>query len=143
MASSKVASAKALATSGTGLLLDTHAFLWWLAGDPQLPAAARRKILATARIHVSAASVWEITTKARLGKLPGALAVAADVAACIAAQSFLPLDITTAHAQRAGSLPGPHRDPFDRMLVAQALTDGLEMVSNEAIFDLYGVRRVW
>ena len=127
----------------TALLLDTHAFLWWLDGDKQLPVAVRRRILATSRVHVSAASAWEITTKARLGKLPGALDVAADVSACILGQSFVPLDITVSHAQRAGDLVSAHRDPFDRMLIAQAQVEDLVLVSNEIIFDQYGIRRLW
>lgn len=125
------------------LLLDTHAFLWWLDGDAQLPVAVRRRIISADLVHVSAASAWEITTKARLGKLPGALAVAADVSGCVLQQAFLSLDITVAHAQRAGNLAGPHRDPFDRMLIAQAQTDDLVLVSNEAIFDHYGINRLW
>lgn len=127
----------------TALLLDTHAFLWWLEGDKQLPVAVRRRILATSRVHVSAASAWEITTKARLGKLPGALDVAADVSGCILGQSFVPLDITVSHAQRAGDLGGTHRDPFDRMLIAQAQVEDLVLVSNEMVFDQYGIRRLW
>ncbi len=129
--------------SQSPLLLDTHAFLWWLQGDRQLPLAVRRRIMATPRVHVSAASAWEITTKARLGKLPGALAVAADVSACILSQSFTPLDVTVSHAQRAGDLGGTHRDPFDRMLIAQAQVEDLVLVSNETLFDPYGVRRLW
>jgi PIN domain nuclease of toxin-antitoxin system len=90
------------------LLLDTHAFLWWLDGDRRLSVNARRAIANDSNaILVSAVSAWEITTKARLGKLPGATDVAADVAACVAGQGFLSLDITLLHAQRAGRLPEP------------------------------------
>lgn len=94
-------------------------------------------------VNLSAASVWEITTKARLGKLPDATAVAADVPAASASQGFSQLSITAAHAQRAGSLPGPHRDPFDRMLVAQAQFEGLSVVSIDTVFDDYRVTRLW
>src|SRR2546428_11834987 len=80
-------------------------------------------------VFLSAASVWEITTKARLGKLPRALAVAADVPAAMASQGFAPLSITAAHAQRAGAPPRSPRDPFDRMLGAQADLAGLPIVS--------------
>jgi PIN domain nuclease of toxin-antitoxin system len=126
------------------LLLDTHTFLWWLDGDRRLPATARRQIADERNvILISAASAWEITTKARLGKLPGALDVAADVAAAAASQGFTALDITILHAQRAGRLPGDHRDPFDRMLVAQAQLEDLPIVSNETVFDGYGVNRIW
>ena len=126
------------------LLLDTHAFLWWLDGDEQLPVHARDAI---ADMHndvlISAASVWEITTKFRIGKLPGAAEVAADVPKCVVEQGFESLSISERHAQRAGALAGPHRDPFDRMLIAQASIDNLVLVSNETLFDAYGVQRLW
>jgi PIN domain nuclease of toxin-antitoxin system len=92
---------------------------------------------------VSAASAWEISTKVRLGKLPGAIEVGAELPAILREQNFEPLPITIAHAVRAGNLPGPHRDPFDRMLVAQAQDEDLALVSNDRVFDAYGVRRVW
>ena len=92
---------------------------------------------------MSAASVWEITTKARLGKLPRATAVAADVPACLESQGFVPLPITVHHAQRAWALAGRHRDPFDRMLIVQAQAEGVPIASNETIFDDYGVTRLW
>ena len=126
------------------LLLDTHTLLWWLDGDRRLPRKARAAIGDDANtILVSAASAWEITTKARLGKLPGATEVAADVAGCLASQAFSSLDITILHAQRAGRLPGDHRDPFDRMLIAQAQLEDVPIVSNDAVFDAYGVTRLW
>jgi PIN domain nuclease of toxin-antitoxin system len=126
------------------LLLDTHALLWWLDGDRRLPPRVRALVGEPANeVLVSAASVWEIATKARLGKLPRALDVAADVPACIQDQGFVPLAITVDHAQRAGAWPGPHRDPFDRMLIVQAQAEGVPIVSNEAIFDHYGVTRLW
>lgn len=126
------------------VLVDTHAFLWWLAGNPGLPEAARAVIDdSDNNVLVSAASAWEITTKHRLGKLPGADIVAGDVMAAIEDHGFEPLAITVAHAERAGRLPGSHRDPFDRMLIAQALAHDLPLVSNESLFDRYGVRRIW
>jgi PIN domain nuclease of toxin-antitoxin system len=126
------------------ILLDTHALLWWLDGDPRLSKRARAAIAdARTTCLVSAASAWEITTKARLGKLPGALEVAADVGGCVRSQQFTPLDITMDHAQRAGSLPGEHRDPFDRMLIAQAHAENVPLVSSDAVFDSYGVVRIW
>jgi PIN domain nuclease of toxin-antitoxin system len=125
-------------------LLDTHAFLWWLQGDARLSQRARAVLeRADSEVFVSAATAWEITTKARLGRLPDALDVAADVLGAIVGQGFSPLDITTIHAQRAGALPGLHRDPWDRMLIAQAQSEGLALVTNEALFDEYGVPRVW
>ena len=126
------------------LLLDTHAFLWWLTDSPRLSEPARQAIAAeTNEVLVSAASAWEITTKHRLGRLPNAEAVASDVKGVIARQDFDELPISVDDAARAGSLPGPHRDPFDRMLIAQALLGNLVLVSNEALFDQYGVRRLW
>ena len=126
------------------LLLDTHALLWWLDGDRRLSRKARTAIGAEINsVIVSAASAWEITTKARLGKLPGAIDVAADVAGCVAGQGFSTLDITILHAQRAGRLPGDHRDPFDRMLIAQAQLEDLSLVSDDRVFDTYGVTRFW
>lgn len=126
------------------LLLDTHAFLWWLAGDLQLSVAARKAIGNEENtVFVSAASAWEITTKHRLGKLPRAGALAADVAGTILDQSFVSLPISVRHGQAAGALPGPHRDPFDRMLIAQAMIETLTLVTNEQIFDSYRVARLW
>jgi PIN domain nuclease of toxin-antitoxin system len=126
------------------LLLDTHALLWWLDGDRRLPGRVRVVLgEPTNEVLVSAASVWEITTKARLGKLPGAADVAADVPACIESQGFVALPITVHHAQRAGALRGPHRDPFDCMLIVQAQAEGVPVASNESIFDDYGVTRLW
>ncbi len=126
------------------ILLDTHAFLWWLAGSDRLSAVALDAIADPGNdILISAASAWEITTKHRLGKLPGADVVVQDVAGCIASQGFQELPISVRNGERAGRLPGPHRDPFDRMLIAQALTFDFPLVSIEAIFDRYGVNRVW
>ena len=126
------------------LLLDTHAFLWWSINDGRLSQAARRAIADDDNdVLISAASVWEITTKHRLGKLPGTDLIAADIAGAIADQRFDTLAITVDDATRAGALPGPRRDPFDRMLIAQALAHNLVFVSNETRFDRYDVRRLW
>jgi PIN domain nuclease of toxin-antitoxin system len=125
-------------------LLDTHAFLWWLDGDPSLSQRALDYIEKDqGAVLVSAASAWEIATKHRLGKLPRAGDVAVDVAGCIRAQGFASLSVTVAHGQRAGALPGFHRDPFDRMLIAQAILEDCVLISNESIFDRYGVARLW
>lgn len=126
------------------LLLNTHAFLWWLAGSRRLSANARAAIEDDANdVLVSAATAWEIATKHRLGKLPQAGLVARDVPGAVANQGFEELAITVNDAQRAGQLPGPHRDPFDRMLIAQAVVHGLALVSVETVFDSYGVNRLW
>ena len=126
------------------VLLDTHALLWWLAGDDALPATARALIADPANeVYVSAASAWEVSTKHRLGKLPGAGPLAVDFAREIEQQGFLPLPITLAHGQDAGALTLGLRDPFDRMLIAQALAERMVLVSNETAFDAAGVVRVW
>jgi len=126
------------------LLLDTHAFLWWLAGHSSLPVRVRAEIdTSGSDVFVSAASAWEIATKYRLGKLPQAELVASDVLLNVESQQFTPLPISVKHGQLAGALPGHHRDPFDRMLIAQAITEDLVLVSNERAFDAYGVRRLW
>ncbi len=112
------------------LLLDTHIFLWWLFDDVRLPTQIRAAIsLPTNQIFVSAASVWEIATKYRLGKLPEATQVAENVSFWIEKAGFQPLAISTEHAQMAGAWQLPHRDPFDRMLAAQAKVEGLCLAS--------------
>ncbi|MGO9742006.1 MAG: type II toxin-antitoxin system VapC family toxin [Roseiarcus sp.] len=126
------------------LLIDTHTLLWWLAGDEALSLAARAAIADDSNdVFVSAASVWEIATKHRIGKLPGVAAIVADIDAVLSDQNFMGLPISIRHGQAGGALPGPHRDPFDRMLIAQAITENLVLVSNELAFDAYGVRRLW
>ncbi len=119
------------------LLLDTHAFLWWLSDDRRLPAAARDAIRDPHTIvHVSAASIWEIAIKAKLGRL----AVRdGDLAAEIEANGFAELPITARHAQNAGALPRHHDDPFDRMLIAQARIEDLVVVTHDRQFSRYGV----
>ena len=126
------------------VLLDTHTLLWWLDGDRRLPRRLRLLIGEEANtVFVSAASAWEISTKVRLGKLPGAVDLAGDVPAILVQQHFQSLAITVPHAQRAGGLPGPHRDPFDRMLIAQSQIESLPVISNDTIFDRYALQRLW
>lgn len=126
------------------MLLDTHAFLWWILNSPDLSGQARDAIADSRNtILVSAASAWEITTKLRLGKLPGAQRLASNFERQLEQEGFQPLPITVNDALRAGSLPGPHKDPFDRMLIAQAQARNIPIVSNEECLNLYAVRRVW
>ena len=126
------------------VLLDTHAFLWWLADSGRLSRVAYHVIADTGNdIVVSAASAWEITTKHRLGRLPEGAAAAIDIATSIAGQGFEGLAISVDDAERAGRLPGPHRDPFDRMLIAQAQVHDLVIVSVDSAFDSYAVHRLW
>jgi len=125
------------------LLLDTHALLWWATSNPGLSRKARKAIADDATdVFVSAASAWEIATKVRIGKLewPG---TAGTVNAYVLGQGFRALPISLVHAELAGQLPIAHRDPFDRMLIAQAQTEDMWLVSNEAAFDTTGVRLYW
>jgi PIN domain nuclease of toxin-antitoxin system len=125
-------------------LLDTHALLWWFSDDPALTRRARKIIADTKNtLVVSAASAWEIATKVRLGKLPSGAGLAADFTGTIERERFQLLSISIEHALRAGLLPGSHRDPFDRMLIAQAQDENLPILSKEIIFDAYGLRRIW
>lgn len=126
------------------LLLDTHALIWWLADSRRLSGEVRHAIFDPSNEKlVSAATAWEIATKHRLGKLPEADALALDIEGTIVRQGFGELPLSVADAARAGALPGPHRDPFDRILIAQALSHGLTLISNESSFDRYRVRRLW
>lgn len=125
-------------------LLDTHAFLWWIADSSRLSESAYRVIADEENdIAISAASAWEIATKHRLGRLPSADALSSDIGVYIAQQGFDEMAITVSDAHRAGALQEHHRDPFDRMLIAQALSRDMIFISNESLFDLYGVRRLW
>jgi PIN domain nuclease of toxin-antitoxin system len=126
------------------LLLDTHALLWWATNDAALPSPSRRRISeARSEVLVSAASAWEIATKTRLGRLPSALQLVDDFEGFLVRQDFEALAITVDHGLRAGLLPGYHKDPFDRMLIAQAQAENLAIISNDQVFDQYGVRRLW
>lgn len=126
------------------LLLDTHVLLWWLMDDPSLSATARRMVGSPSNnLLVSAASAWEVATKVRLGKLPSAEELAGDFTAFLVRERFEQLPISAEHGVRAGLLPGPHRDPFDRMLAAQCLAENLPIISRDTMFDDYGVRRFW
>lgn len=126
------------------LLLDTHTLLWTVTGDPKLSRQADKALHdEDALIYVSAASVWEIATKFRLGKLPEAEILIEDFSKSLRRLDFMELPVSVNHAQRAGLLPGSHRDPFDRLLIAQAQAENLVLVSNERVFDSYGIRRLW
>ena len=126
------------------LLLDTHALIWWLAGDEALSASAREAIAdEDNEISVSAASTMEIATKFRIGKLPGAAVLAHDFEAIIAGQGFYELPISVRHARLAGGMNIAHKDPFDRMLIAQAQSEDMVLVSKEALFDAFAIKRLW
>jgi PIN domain nuclease of toxin-antitoxin system len=121
------------------LLLDTHAFLWWREDSPRVGKVARRAIGNAEEVHVSAASAWEASIKSALGKLR----LPEPFEDGVHDSEFLPLAVSFAHAERAGSLPAHHRDPFDRMLIAQALVEGLTIVTHDRRFEPYGVPITW
>lgn len=126
------------------LLLDTHALLWWLFDDPKLSAAARAAIADPhSEVYVSAASAWEIATKHRLGRLPEAGDVALRLPHYLRRARFAVLNIALEHAIAAGALPGPHKDPFDRMLIAQARIDALAVATTDRVFQEYRVAVIW
>jgi PIN domain nuclease of toxin-antitoxin system len=126
------------------LLLDTHALIWWLIDLRRLSQTARAAISdPDNQVLVSAVSAFEVTTKYRLGKLPQVGLLARSFEAQVAAEGFSDLPITSGHGRLAGSLAIEHRDPFDRLLMAQAIVEDLRLVSNEKAFDASGVSRLW
>ncbi len=125
-------------------LLDTHAFLWWVTDDPRLSEPARLMIADQSNtILVSAASAWEIATKHRLGKLPHAETAVDQYLDLVSADGFEHLPVSARHALKAGALDHRHHDPFDRMLAAQCLLDGLPLVTCDPVFDSMDVSVVW
>jgi len=126
------------------LLLDTHALLWFLDDDPPLVPTAKSLIEDPAnRKHVSVATCWEIAIKAGLKKLNLGEPATTFLARELATNRFELLGIELAHATFVETLPPHHKDPFDRLLVAQALIDNLPLVSADTILDQYGVTRLW
>ena len=126
------------------LLLDTHALLWWLLDSPELSLTARQAIAdPERRVLVSAASAWELATKFRIGKLPRAEDIVVNLPQYLRKQRFELLPVSLAHALAAGQWPGPHRDPFDRMLMAQAQIEQALLVTVDPVFGEYGVAVVW
>lgn len=125
-------------------LLDTHALLWWLFDDPQLSTKARGVLMDRSNaVFVSSASAWEIATKYRLGKLNSAAPLVRDMPGWIVQAGFSELPISLAHAERAGSWPQPHRDPFDRMLAAQSILDGLPLITRDDAIAQFGTATFW
>lgn len=119
------------------LLLDTHTLLWWLSDSPSLGASAREAIMQPRNeIYISAASTWEISIKRALGKLEAP----DDMDSIVEEEGMLKLPITLFHGEQAGSLPDIHKDPFDRMLIAQAQAEGLAIVTADSVFQQYNIR---
>ena len=122
------------------LLLDTHAALWWLADDPRFSDAAARHLLnAENQVLLSAVVVWEVAIKRSLGKLQAPR----NLRGRLLGAGAQPLPIDLEHASRVERLPWHHRDPFDRLLVAQAMTEEAALISHDDIFSAYGVQVVW
>jgi PIN domain nuclease of toxin-antitoxin system len=120
----------------SNLLLDTHIVLWWRANDRRLGAEARGAIATADAVFVSVASAWEVAIKIRLGRLR----IPESFAKGVESSGFERLSITFEHAEAAGVLPQHHTDPFDRMLIAQAMSEDLTLVSADRVFAKYGVR---
>ena len=126
------------------LLLDTHALIWWLLDDRALSRPAYAAIEDQGNeVVVSAISGLEVTTKHRLGKLPQAERLARRFEAEIADAGFVSLPVSATHAAFAGALAIPHKDPFDRLLIAQSMLESLPLISNEEMFEGFGVSRLW
>ena len=126
------------------VLVDTHVFLWWVEGDRALPAKARAALANQENeCLISIVSAWELAIKAGLGKLKLTLPVQRYVVEHIAANGFRMLDIRMAHVGRVETLASHHGDPFDRLLIAQALEEEIPVVTADPIFRKYGVKRIW
>lgn len=127
-----------------GLLLDTHSFIWWVDDAPALSPIARQRITDETQVcFVSIASAWEMAIKASLGKLRLTMPVRRYVQEQVLANGFRLLHLSLDHVTRVEALPMHHRDPFDRLLIAQAQIERLHLVSVDARFDDYDVTRIW
>jgi PIN domain nuclease of toxin-antitoxin system len=125
-------------------LLDTHTFLWYITGDPRLGQGAEKAITDPAHeIVLSIATPWEIAVKVGIGKLILGEQYGTYITREIARNRLVILSITLDHLDRVASLPHHHRDPFDRLIIAQAMVEGIPVLSTDAVFDAYGVARLW
>jgi PIN domain nuclease of toxin-antitoxin system len=126
------------------LLLDTHTFLWWIQDSKDLSAKSRKSILNPAyTCYLSAASVWEMSLKASIGKLELTVPVEQLVSEHMSINGFKLLDIGFRHVARVQNLPFYHRDPFDRLLIVQAQLENMTIVSHDKAFKQYDVNRLW
>lgn len=125
------------------VLIDTHTFLWFVNDDPRLSETAAALLEADTTVLLSVASVWEIAIKAGIGKLSLPKPFADFILEQLALNDITLLPIRVIDCERVISLPFHHRDPFDRMIIAQALVDYIPIVSVDAAFDAYDVRRLW
>ena len=124
-------------------ILDTHAFLWAIAQDEKLSRRAQKIFTGPNDLWLSVASIWEIMIKVQVGKLPLPLPTGPYVVKKLAENRIEVLSITLDHVLRTESLPLHHRDPFDRMMIAQALVEDIPIISADAVFDSYGIKRIW
>jgi PIN domain nuclease of toxin-antitoxin system len=126
------------------LLLDTHALLWFMLGDRRMSSRARTKLEDLSNeVFVSVASIWEIATKVRIGKLLAPDDLLQIPKSVLIRMGFHDLPLTLSHARLGDSFAHPHKDPFDRMLAAQAILEGLTLVSADTVFDSMPVTRLW
>ena len=126
------------------LLLDSHAFVWFIQADPRCSHIARTAIEASdGAVFISAVTAWELSTKVRSGRWPEVADFALRIEDAMASCDFAELPITVAHGRVAGFMPGAHRDPFDRMLAAQALIEDLTLVTADPVFRMFGTRTLW
>ena len=126
------------------LLLDTHVLVWWLGEDVRLSGQVHDQISDYANdTMVSSVSVWELATKQRIGKWPGVDGLVTAFELEMDRRGFAVIDLLVPHARLAGSLPGRHRDPFDRMLVAQAMVEGATLVTSDVKLAEFGGRILW
>lgn len=121
------------------LLLDTHAAFWWQSEHPKLGREARRAIATADIVWVSAASAWEAAVKATSGKLR----LREPIAVTLVADDFTELPVSLRHSEEFGRLPRHHKDPFDRLLIAQARVEGATIVTHNRKFEAYGVPIIW
>lgn len=126
------------------LLLDTHTLIWWLMSDARLSERARAALDDSQSVKVvSTVSVWEIAIKVRAGKMPCGPVVESELPGTLQRIGFEELQLTWAHGDKAGRLEGAHKDPFDRMLAAQALIEGMPLVTADPAFRAFGVAVIW
>jgi PIN domain nuclease of toxin-antitoxin system len=126
------------------VLVDSHTLLWSSDDPAKVPAPAMSVLQNPANeLLISAATIWEVAIKVALGRLPLSLPYRQWMDKAIADQGLIILAVTLDHTERLISLPFHHRDPFDRLLISQALSEGTPLVSGDAVFDAYGVKRIW
>ena len=125
------------------ILLDTHALMWWVWDNERLSQTARHATRNAETVFVSSVSAIEIAIKYRIGKLPNGQVLAGHFVQVMQNEAFAELPVSWQEASLAGRMAGDHRDPFDRLLIAQGLLNNLTIVSNEQVFDSFGVARLW